>query len=149
MVNILNVINADIGPSADISLVTLNTMCQGILFLLVGYLTDAIGRRWFLIGGQLSGVIGAIMGTTAPNINMLIGSTVFTGIAAACQLTYLLLVMEIVPNKLRGWAQGVITLLVLPSLGFGPVVGRTIAQNVVGGWRYEISTKAIISLPAN
>jgi MFS family permease len=103
---------------------------------LVGSVSDVIGRRYFLIVGQLSGLLGAILGATSKDINMLIGATVFIGIAAAIQLSYPLLVMEIIPNKYRGWGQGMITLLVLPSLGFGPIVGRTIVENVTGGWRY-------------
>lgn len=76
---------------------------------------------------------------------MLIGATVLVGIAAAIQISYPLLVMEIVPNKYRGWGQGMITLLVLPSLGFGPIVGRTIVENVAGGWRFTYWVAAIVN----
>jgi MFS family permease len=143
-VNILNVINEDLGPSTDISLVTLvNTLCQGVVNLLVGSISDVIGRRWFLIGGQIFGIVGAVLGGSSRNISMLVGASVFTGIGAACQLTYPLLVMEIVPNKYRGWAQGIITLSVLPSLGFGPIVGRAIIES--WGWRGTYWVSAIIN----
>lgn len=102
----------------------------------MGSISDVIGRRYFLIGGELFGLIGSIIGATAKDVNVLIGATVFIGIAAAVQLSYPLLVMEIVPNKYRGWAQGIITFLVLPSLGFGPIVGRTLVSLGEGGWRY-------------
>jgi MFS family permease len=111
--------------------------------LLVGSISDIIGRRWFLIGGQIFGVVGSVLGGSSKNINMLVGASVFTGIAAACQLTYPLLIMEIVPNKYRGWGQGAITMLVLPSLGFGPIVGRAIIEN--GGWRWTYWLAAIIN----
>lgn len=134
--------NARLGPSADISLVSLiNTLCQGVVFLLMGSISDIIGRRYFIIGGQVSGVLGGIIGATSKNINVLIGATVFQGIAAAVQLSYPLLVMEIIPNKHRGWGQGLITLLVLPSLGFGPIVGRSIVESVTGGWRYVLTIR--------
>jgi MFS family permease len=55
------------------------TLGQGIAILLVGRLGDIFGRRWFVIGGQTLGVIGAIIGATAPNINVLMGATAFIG----------------------------------------------------------------------
>ncbi|KIW01131.1 uncharacterized protein PV09_07417 [Verruconis gallopava] len=148
-VNILNVIDADIGPSSNISLVTLiNTLCQGIFFILVGSLSDAIGRRYFIIAGELSGVLGAILGATAKDINWLIGAGVFVGFAAAVQISYPLLVMEMVPNKYRFWGQGAISFMVLPTLGFGPLIGRVIVQNVHGsngGWRFTYWLSAIVN----
>jgi MFS family permease len=79
---------------------------------------------------------------------MLVGASVFTGIGAACQLTYPLLVMEIVANKYRGWAQGLISLSVLPSLGFGPIVGRAIIES--WSWRgtYWVYLALCLLLPA-
>ncbi|KAF2007662.1 siderophore iron transporter, partial [Amniculicola lignicola CBS 123094] len=138
--------NVAIGPSTNISLVTLvNTLCQGVIFLLMGSISDIIGRRYFVIGGQIFGVIGGIIGATSKDVNMLIGASVMQGIGCAVQLSYPLLVMEIIPNKYRGWGQGMITLLVLPSLGFGPIVARTIVQNVAGGWRFTYWLATIIN----
>ncbi|KIW04210.1 uncharacterized protein PV09_04518 [Verruconis gallopava] len=143
-VNILSVIEQDLGTSTDISLVTLiNTLCQGVVNLLVGSISDIVGRRWFLIGGQIFGVVGSVLGGSSKNVQMLVGASVFTGIGAACQLTYPLLVMEIVPNKYRGWAQGAITMAVLPSLGFGPIVGRAIIES--SSWRWTYWVAAIIN----
>ncbi|KAF1967172.1 MFS general substrate transporter [Bimuria novae-zelandiae CBS 107.79] len=146
---LLNLINAGIRPSADISLVTLiNTLCQGIVFLLVGYLSDAVGRRWFLIGGQFFGVIGAIVGAVSKDINTLIGSAVFTGIAAATQLTYPVLVMEIVPNKHRGYAQGTISREV-DYVGFILYAGSIVCLLLGltwGGQTYPWSNGRIIAL---
>lgn len=101
----------------------------------MGSISDVVGRRYFLIGGQFLGLIGATICATAKDLNILIGGTVFTGISAAVQLSYPLLTMEIIPNKYRGWGQGAITLLVLPSLGFGALVGRVIVETAPGGWR--------------
>ena len=96
-----------------------------------------------MIGGQLFGIVGAVLGGASKNVNMLVGAAVFTGIGAACQLTYPLLVMEIVPNKYRGIAQALISLAVLPSLGFGPIVGRAIIES--WGWRGTYWVSAIIN----
>jgi MFS family permease len=79
-VNVLSIINEDIGPSPNIILVPIvKTLGGGVGVLLVGRLGDIFGRRWFLIGGQCLGLIGAIMGATAKNVNVLMGSTAFIG----------------------------------------------------------------------
>ncbi|KIW04526.1 uncharacterized protein PV09_04280 [Verruconis gallopava] len=123
-VNVLNIINQDIGPSPNIYLVSLvNTLIKGVCLLLVGSVSDAVGRRYFMIGAQTFSVIGAVLSATSRNVNMLIGANVFIGMAGSGQVLYPLLSQEIVPNKYRGWSQGVITLLVLPSIGFGPIIG--------------------------
>lgn len=78
--NVLSIINEDIGPSPNIILVPIvKTLGGGVGVLLVGRLGDIFGRRWFLIGGQCLGLIGAIMGATAKNVNVLMGSTAFIG----------------------------------------------------------------------
>ena len=81
-----------------------------------------------MIGGQTFSVIGAILAATSKNVNSLIGANVFIGMAGSAQVLYPLLSQEIVPNKYRGWSQGIITLLVLPSIGFGPIVGVSAFQ---------------------
>lgn len=129
------------GPSNNIYLVTLvNTLIKGVCLLLVGSVSDTVGRRYFMIGGQTCGLIGAILSATSKNVTTLIGASVFTGIAGSAQVLYPLLSQEIVPNKYRGWSQGVITLLVLPSIGFGPIIGRTMVANLSGSWRCGFST---------
>lgn len=78
--NVLSIINQDIGPSPNIILVPIvKTLGGGVGVLLVGRLGDIFGRRWFLIGGQGLGLIGAVIGATATNVNVLMGSTAFIG----------------------------------------------------------------------
>lgn len=78
--NILTIINTDLGPSSNIILVPVTkTLGQGVAIILVGRLGDIFGRRWFLIGGQALGAIGSIIGATASNVNILMGSTAFIG----------------------------------------------------------------------
>lgn len=76
----LSIINLDIGPSPNVILVPIvKTLAQGAVILLVGRLGDIFGRRWFLIAGQTCGVIGAAVGATATNMNVLMGCTAFVG----------------------------------------------------------------------
>lgn len=79
-INVLSIINRDIGPSKNIILVPVTkTLGQGIAIILVGRLGDIFGRRWFLIGGQTLGAIGSIIGAQATSVNVLMGSTAFIG----------------------------------------------------------------------
>ncbi|KEF58693.1 uncharacterized protein A1O9_06619 [Exophiala aquamarina CBS 119918] len=135
-VNILTVINADIGPSPNIYLVSLmNTLFSGVLHLFFARLSDILGRRYFIIGGQILGVIGSIVCATGNSINVLIGGSVMTGIGGAAGLLYPVIVHELIPNKYRHWGQAIITAAVLPTLGFGPVIARTLIAQTKVGWR--------------
>ena len=118
-INLLTVINADIGPSPNIYLVTLIfNIFLGVLHLLFGRLSDILGRRYFLLGGTLLSVIGSIVCAQARDVNTVIGGSVLTGTGAAASLLYPVIVQEVLPNKYRHWGHAFITLSVLPSLGF-------------------------------
>jgi hypothetical protein len=135
-VNILSVINADIGPSPNIYLVSLvYTLFTGVLHLFFARLSDILGRRYFLVGGQTFGVIGSIICATGNSINVLIAGSVLAGIGGAAGLLYPVVIHELVPNKHRHWSQAAITLAVLPTLGFGPAIARTMIAQTSVGWR--------------
>lgn len=135
-VSVLSVINADIGPSPNIYLISLvYTLFTGVLQLFFARLSDILGRRYFLVGGQLFGVIGSIVCATGNSINVLIGGSVMAGIGGAAGLLYPVVIHELLPNKYRHWGQGAITLAVLPTLGFGPAIARTMIAHTTVGWR--------------
>ena len=99
---LLSEINTDIGPSANITWVALAyLLCQSVVFLIVGRLSDVFGRRWFFIVGSILGLIGSILGATAQSVNQLIGAQVFIRIAADFQISFFWVVAELVPMKWR------------------------------------------------
>lgn len=114
----------------------LNTLIKGILLLLVGSVSDAVGRRYFMIAGQSIGVIGAIICALAKSINVLIAGNVLMGMAASGQLLFPLLIHEIVPNKYRGFGQAGIMLSAIPTLGLGPALSRAFVNRPDLGWRF-------------
>lgn len=135
-VNILSVINADIGPDANIALVSLLFVTlKGLFMLLVGSLSDILGRRYFLIGSQTIGTVGFIVAAKATSVNGLIGASCVIAIAGSCHDLYPPLSLELVPNKYRGITQGLVTLAVMPTLGFGPLFARMFVQYTALGWR--------------
>ncbi|ROT41715.1 trichothecene efflux pump [Sodiomyces alkalinus F11] len=136
--NTLMLINAELGPSANISWVaTLWTMGSSIGFLLVGRLSDMYGRRWIVLGTTVLGLIGCILGSTAQNVEMLIAANLCNGIAAAGQLSFGIFIGELVPNKLRGPVITLIFLSSLPFAVFGPVIARTFFENTASKWRWS------------
>ncbi|KIW12779.1 hypothetical protein PV08_07966 [Exophiala spinifera] len=135
-VNILSVINADIGPSPNLYLITLvNTLFTGVLHLFFARLSDILGRRYFLVGGQTLGVIGSIICATGNSVDVLIGGSVLTGIGGAAGLLYPVIIHELLPNKYRHWGQAAITVTVLPTLGFGALIARSMIAHTAVGWR--------------
>lgn len=135
-VSVLSVINADIGPSPNIYLITLMlTLFTGVLHLFFSRLSDILGRRYFLIGGLTLGVIGSLVCALGNTVEILVGGSVLTGIGSAASLLYPVIIHELIPNKHRHWGQAVITLGVLPTLGFGPAIARTMVAHTSVGWR--------------
>lgn len=116
--NTLALINEDIGPSSNLNWVaTTWTLGSAIGFLLVGRLSDIFGRKWMVIGCQIMSIVGCIVGATAKDINTLIGANLLNGISAAGQLSFGIVIGELVPNKLRGPAVTIIFLSSLPFAG--------------------------------
>lgn len=126
--NTLALINEDIGPSKDLNWVaTIWTIGSSIGFLLVGRLSDIFGRKWMVIGTNVLGLIGCVIGGTAKNIDTLVGANLLNGIAAAGQLSFGIVLGELVPNKQRG---PIVTLVFLSSLPFAGRINYSIPGSV-------------------
>ncbi|KAF2636610.1 MFS general substrate transporter [Massarina eburnea CBS 473.64] len=132
---VLGDINAEIGPSPNINWVPLVNLCAGaVFFLLVGQLSDIFGRRWFFIIGSVVGLIGAIIGATAQNVNTLIGAEVFIGIAVAFQQSFFWVVAELVPMRWRYIANSYCYLMTTPTSPLSARVAYSF-QQYGGTWR--------------
>jgi MFS family permease len=93
---------------------------------LVGRLGDIFGRRYFLIGGQTLGFIGALICATAKNIPTVIGGTVLVGLAGGVQLTFTFVVAELVANKDRAKVDAFLFMNIIPLSSMGPAFGRSL-----------------------
>jgi MFS family permease len=112
-------------------------MGSSIGFLLVGRLSDIYGRKWMVISTSILGLIGCIIGSCAQNVEMLIGANICNGIAAAGQLSFGIVLGELVPNKYRGPIVTIVFLSSLPFAVFGPIIARTFINNTVSRWRWS------------
>ncbi|KAF2669510.1 fungal trichothecene efflux pump [Microthyrium microscopicum] len=144
--HIRTLIDADIGPSKNLNWVaTTWTLGSAIGFLLVGRLSDIFGRKWMVLGCQVLGTIGMIVGATAQTINTLIGANMLNGIAAAGQLSFGFILGELVSNKHRGIAVSAIFFSSMPFAVFGPSIARAFILHTGAGWRWSYYLGIIIS----
>jgi MFS family permease len=116
-----------LGPDPNYLLVsTAFTLTAGVGLTLVGRLGDIFGRRYFLIGGQTLGFIGALICATAKNIPTVIGGTVLVGLAGAVQLTFTFVVAELVANKDRAKVDAFLFMSIIPLSAMGPAFGKSL-----------------------
>jgi MFS family permease len=121
------------------------TLATAVSFVLVGRLSDLLGRRWFFVGGNAIGLIGTIVGATAKTVPTLIGANCLTGVAAAVQLSFAVVISELVPNKWRGYSIGALFFSSMPFAAFGPVIARAFILNTSAGWRWSYYLNIIVS----
>ncbi|KAK5117508.1 hypothetical protein LTR85_008893 [Meristemomyces frigidus] len=113
---VLSDINNDLGPSPNITWVGIvYVLCEAVVFLLVGRLSDILGRRWFFIIGSLISLVGSIVGATAQSITTLIGAEVLIGIAAGFQISFFWVISEMVPMKWRYLANSYAYIVTIPT----------------------------------
>ncbi|KAK5019943.1 trichothecene efflux pump [Cryomyces antarcticus] len=134
---ILTIINADIGPSDNSSLFSIMwSLCAGIGIILFGRLSDKFGRRYWIIGASIIGLLGGIIASTAQQMNTLIGANVLLGLSGGVHTCYALTVGEICPNKYKLLG---IVICVLPSClptGFGAYLALALVHNANWRWCY-------------
>nr|OQO23436.1 hypothetical protein B0A51_10297 [Rachicladosporium sp. CCFEE 5018] len=136
--NTLLLINEDIGPSPNLYWVsTIWTLGSSIGFLLFGRLSDIFGRKEIIMGVNVLGLVGCIVGGTAHSINQLIGAMACLGLAAAGQLSFGIILGELVPNKQRGPIVVLTFATAIPFSTFGPVIARCFILYTAQGWRWS------------
>lgn len=85
------------------------------------------------------------MGATAKNMSTLIGSSCLAGLAASVQLSFPIVVGELIPNKHRAIANGAVLATAVPFSVFGPVIARSFVLKTSQAWRWSYYLNAIFS----
>jgi MFS family permease len=119
-----------------------------------------------VMGTSGLGLVGNLLGATAGSVNVLIGSSICNGLAASGQLSFGIVLGELVPNKYRGPMMTLVFLSSLPFAGkfflwycscsllicdvtvFGPVIARTFIIHSASGWRWSYYLGIIMSCVA-
>lgn len=79
------------------------------------------------MGTSMLGLVGNIVGCAAQSVDALIGASLCNGLAAAGQLSFGIILGELVPNKQRG---PIVTLVFLSSLPFARESSLTLVRCV-------------------
>ncbi len=144
--NTLLLINADLGGSPNIGWVaTVWTLGTAIGFLIVGRMSDIFGRKWMVQSSMALSLVGCIIGGVATSVEMLIAANLLNGLAAAGQLSFGIIMGELVPNKYRGPVVTIVFLSSLPFAVFGPVIARLFIDNTAAKWRWSYYLGIIFS----
>jgi MFS family permease len=72
----------------------------------LGFLSDRVGKKWFIVVGSLLGLMGSVISGSAHKTTTIIVGNVFTGLANAGCIMGIPAAQEVSPNKLRPWTMG-------------------------------------------
>jgi MFS family permease len=113
-----------------------------VLTWLRGANTDLLGRRWFLVGGNLICFIGHIVIATAKSASAITAGMALVGFGGAnCQMAAFAL-SELLPNKWRHLGVVFADLATLIAVTLGPVTARY--GFVSGTWRWNFYPVAVL-----
>ncbi|KAK4949108.1 hypothetical protein LTR10_012481 [Elasticomyces elasticus] len=91
---ILSLINADLGPDP-------NYIWISLIYNARPYPFESQADTLSMIGGAILGVVGTIICATSQSINVLIGGNVICGVANATQMSFHVVMGELVPLRYR------------------------------------------------
>ena len=125
----------------------------------MGRLSDIFRRRWFFIGSSILAIVGNIIGASTQSINMLIvsnpsaldllthyypefnirtkGTNTINGLAAAGQLSFSVVMGELVSNRMRGPINAFVLSTSVPFAVFEPPIARAFYKYTALQWRWS------------
>ncbi|KAI5359648.1 Putative sugar transporter, major facilitator transporter Str1/Tri12, MFS transporter superfamily [Septoria linicola] len=128
--NTISLIVAELGPSEHAIWLAVSYQAGlSVGFLLIGRLSDIFGRRWLFTGCSMLAVVGNIVGSTARSVDVVIVCNSINGLAASGQLSFSVVLGELVPNKNRGVYNAIVQATGIPFSVFGPVIMRAFFQH--------------------
>ncbi|KAL4989900.1 fungal trichothecene efflux pump [Aspergillus falconensis] len=118
-------VSADMGdPTGYIWFVPAWTISITCAFLIFGPNTDLLGRRWFLVLGNLVCFVGHVIVASAKNTNQIIAGLAVSGFGGAnCQMAAFAL-PELLPNKWRHIGVVIADITVYIAVIVAPVTAR-------------------------
>ncbi|EME83053.1 uncharacterized protein MYCFIDRAFT_80615 [Pseudocercospora fijiensis CIRAD86] len=147
--NTISLIVAELDPTnASGSSIWLAVAWQAgftIGFLWVGRLSDIFGRRYFFMGSSVFAILGNIIGSAANSLNMLIACNCINGLAASGQLSFSVVLGELVANKNRGVYNAVVLSTSVPFAVFGPPIARAFFEHTSLTFRWSYILGVIVN----
>jgi len=114
----------DLKLTATNRLTSVYSMCGTIAFLTCGPNSDLFGRRTFILLGNITSVVGSIVGATSHSIGQSIAAHALLGFGGGnCQMAAFAL-PELLPNKWRHFAVVIADAGIYFDVIVAPVVAR-------------------------
>jgi MFS family permease len=114
------------------------TLTGSVSFAIAGQLSDYFGRRWLLLFAQALLIAGHIVGATANTVNQGIAAMAILGFGCGTCFVLYPGISELLPNKQRPLGLAFTELNILPFTTFGPLIGRTLLQNLTWRWVFYL-----------
>ncbi|KAF2489135.1 fungal trichothecene efflux pump [Lophium mytilinum] len=144
--NTISLVNEALGPSPNFVWLAVSwTAGFSVGFTLVGRLSDIFGRRWFYIACSMLALIANVIGAAAQSVEMLIATNTLNGLASAGQLSFFIVIAELVPNSRRGPFNAIILATSTPFAVFGPPIARAFFTNTSLQWRWSYILGVIVN----
>ena len=143
---VLPQLGADLGVSDSAAAATISTVLIGIAIgqLIIGPLSDALGRKAPLLIGVLAYAVLHVASALAPNINVLLVERVGAGIAAAaCLAITRAMIADVFPGASAAVGYSMLAAVIAVAPVVAPLAGGALAN--VMDWRGMFMLLAIIA----
>lgn len=135
----------DLNTNASAVQLTLSGFMLGLAFgqLLIGAISDALGRRKLIIIGELICLVATVGCALAPTISLFIAARIVQGVSGAAGVV---LARAIITDVTSGPRTTKLIAALMAIVGIAPVVSPLIGAllNSVGGWRSVFWTLAAV-----
>ncbi|EXJ56092.1 hypothetical protein A1O7_09023 [Cladophialophora yegresii CBS 114405] len=137
MANIGGLVAAELGePEKAYWFIPAWTISITVCFMLCGANTDLLGRRWFLVLGNLVCTIGHIITASKPNASAVIAGMAISGFGGGnCQMAAFAL-SELLPNKWRHIGVVIADITTIIAVIIGPVTARFGIESHTWQWNF-------------
>ncbi|KAF5004109.1 hypothetical protein FDECE_9382 [Fusarium decemcellulare] len=122
---------------------------QALSAILLGRISDFVGRRWVFVLGNLIAFVGFLATGRVSNARSIVGLAVLIGIGTGIQIIGPFLALaELVPVRHRYAVVGASLSLLAPLFAMNPAIAEALYQNTSDSWRWPYSINAILSFVA-
>ncbi|KAJ3533789.1 hypothetical protein NM208_g7827 [Fusarium decemcellulare] len=122
---------------------------QALSAILLGRISDFVGRRWVFVLGNLIAFVGFLATGRVSDARSIVGLAVLIGIGTGIQIIGPFLALaELVPVRHRYAVVGASLSLLAPLFAMNPAIAEALYQNTSDSWRWPYSINAILSFVA-